>query len=307
MTSRQAAGVAPALRPDILPVLRELGDLKRIHSAGLDGSIATRLFEAGWSAWLNGVSPGCVAYRAMAAGLAATRLGALDWDKLGELGLERPARCEVLEGGIDAVASALDTGLVQRLKTNLSNPLPPPLALPTPITRLRDQPRAGVTGPGRPRIMLQPEENHAEHSFVVALCAGLLAPFYDADPAEAFWHGMVHHLHSAAMPDAGYTGEVLLGHRLDAVIDRARELALAELPDAATAVCRQHLASIADDTTPAARAFHAADVIDRVLEIDHHLRRARVTMGAVLDDYGLVHDGPVKPFHDRVLREVGLP
>ncbi|MGB7371225.1 HD domain-containing protein, partial [Erythrobacter sp.] len=169
------------------------------------------------------------------------------------------------------------------------------------------QPRAGVTGPGRPRRMLQPEENHAEHSFVVALYAGLLAPFYAADPARAFWHGMIHHLHSIAMPDAGFTGEVLLGDRLDAVIDRARELALERLPDMHGATCRDHLNAIADDTTPSARAFHAADVIDRVVEIEHHLKRSEVTMAVVLGDYGLVHDGPVKTFHDRVLAEVGLP
>lgn len=65
-------------------------------------------------------------------------------------------------------------------------------------------------------------------------------------------------------------------------------------------------AEIADDAMPTARAFHAADVIDRVIEIDHHLRAARTTMDEVLGDYGLVHDGPVKTFHDRVLRDVGL-
>ena len=70
-------------------------------------------------------------------------------------------------------------------------------------------------------------------------------------PARAFWHGMIHHLHSAAMPDAGYTGEVLLGDRLDAVIERARELALEQLPDADAHMCRDHLAAIADDSTPA--------------------------------------------------------
>jgi hypothetical protein len=30
-------------------------------------------------------------------------------------------------------------------------------------------------------------------------------------------------------------------------------------------------------------------------------------MGRVLDEMHLVHDGPVKPFHDRVLREMSLP
>ena len=293
--------------PAVLPLLRELGDLKRIRSAGRDGTIATRLFEGAWSAWLAGEASEPVALRAMAQALAAARLGDLDHAKMGELGLSDADRRVAMERAIDEVAGPLDEGLVAQFKAVLDQPLTMASDLPAPIAALRDQPRAGVTGPGKPRVMLQPEENHAEHSFIVALYAGLLAPGYDADPAHAFWHGMIHHLHSAAMPDAGYTGEVLLGDRLDAVIERARELALAELPADVAGTCREHLAAIADDATPSAQAFHAADVIDRVIEIEQHLKRSGVTMGFVLDDYGLVHDGPVKPFHDRVLAEVGLP
>lgn len=299
-----------ALSPGLLPLLRELSDLKRIRSAGQDGTIATRLFEAGWRAWLAGGEAQDIALRIMAQALAATRLGDLDHKKLGELGLEGADRLTVLNRAIDEVAGELDGDLVERLKAQLDNPVASALAhgeLPEAIASLRNQPRAGVTGPGKPRIMLQPEENHAEHSFVVALYAGLLAPFYDADPARAFWHGMIHHLHSAAMPDAGYTGEVLLGDKLDAVIERARALALDRLPEAQADVCRDHLSAIADDATPSARAFHAADVIDRVIEIEQHLKRSAVTMTVVLDDYGLVHDGPVKAFHDTVLTEIGLP
>ncbi len=299
------------LSPAALPLMRELGDLKRIHSASNDGSIATRLFEAGWAAWLGGKERAPIAYRAMAAGLAAARLGDLDHGTLGLLGLSDADRISVLERSIDEVSTILAGDLVQTLKNHLDQPLDRPLdsaaGLPRSIALLRDQPRAGVTGPGRPRIMLQPEENHAEHSFVVALYAGLLAPFYHADPAEAFWHGMIHHLHSAAMPDAGYTGEILLGDRLDDVIERARRIALHDLPDDHAQICQTHLSAIADDATPAARAFHAADVIDRVIEIEQHLKRSAVTMDVVLDDYGLVHDGPVKGFHDQVLAEIGLP
>ena len=298
------------LSPGLLPLLRELGDLKRIRSAARSGSVATRLFEAGWAAWLDGHDAQDVALRLMAQALAATRLGDLDHDKLGELGLDDAERRDVLERAIDEVAGGLDGKLVTQLKAQLDRPLAGSLhagEMPRAIALLRDQPRAGVTGPGRPRIMLQPEENHAEHSFIVALYAGLLAPFYDADPARAFWHGMIHHLHSAAMPDAGYTGEVLLGDRLETVIERARALALEQLPGIQADICRDHLNAIADDAAPDAQAFHAADVIDRVIEIEQHLKRSGVTMAIVLDEYGLVHDGPVKPFHDAVLRQIGLP
>lgn len=296
------------LKPDILPLLRELGDLKRIRSAGRTGSVATRLFEAAWAALLEGEDAGAVAERAMAHGLAATRLGDLDHATLTTLGFAPADAVTVLENAIDEVGGALNPWLVAQLKTRLAEPLAPPTrALPEPLRLLADQPRAGVTGPGRPRIMLQPEENHSEHSYIVALYAGLLAPVYNADPGRAFWHGMIHHLHSAAMPDAGYTGEVLLGDRLDDVIATARRLAIAQLPDAVAGMAREHLNAIADDSSQSARAFHAADVIDRVLEIEQHLKRSRVSMGLVLDDYGLVHDGPVKTFHDQVLSEIGLP
>ncbi len=291
----------------VLPLLRELGDLKRIRSAARDGTVATRLFEAAWSAWLDGGDMDDIALRAMAMGVAAARLGDLDHAKLGELGLSVGERRIVLMRAIDEVASPLARDLVDALHERLDRPLPLARELPRTIGLLKEQPRAGVTGPGRPRIMLQPEESHSEHSFVVALYAGLLASAYDANPAQAFWNGMIHHLHSAAMPDAGYTGEMLLGDKLDDVIDVARSLALADLPSKYADTCRDHLTRIADDQAADAKAFHAADVIDRVLEIEQHLKRGAVTMSMVLDDYGLVHDGPVKSFHDRVLQDIGLP
>ena len=49
------------------------------------------------------------------------------------------------------------------------------------------------------------------------------------------------------------------------------------------------------------------DLIDRVAQIAQHLRAATLTMDTVLGTMELVHDGPVKPFHDHVLAEIGLP
>ena len=129
---------------------------------------------------------------------------------------------------------------------------------------------------------------------------------YDADPTAAFIASMAHHFHNAAMPDSGFSGEVLLGPALDAVIERARETAMAELSLSVAAEVRAALAPIGGDVEPHARAFHVGDVLDRVLEIEQHLRAATVTMDDVLVTYGLVHDGPVKGFHDRILGEVGL-
>ena len=158
----------------------------------------------------------------------------------------------------------------------------------------------------RVRIILQPAESHAEHCLVVAVYGVLLAPRYGADLGTVFLAGLAHHLHNAAMPDSGFTGETLLGPHLEPVMRRATEAALDELaPDLRARIVAAR-AILPDAATPEGRAFHAADVLDRVLEIAQHLRAAGLTMSEVLGEMGLVHDGPVKPFHDAVLAEMGL-
>ena len=46
-------------------------------------------------------------------------------------------------------------------------------------------------------------------------------------------------------------------------------------------------AVLPDDATAEGRAFHAADCIDRVLQIAQHLRAATLTMVTVLDEMEL--------------------
>ncbi len=295
-----------ALTSAHVELFRELCDLKRIHSADRTGSIAARLFAAGWSALLGTGDPRHAMLRTVAAALAAARMGDLDLAKLTALGLDRDEATAILVRAFDEVAGNLDLAFAADLRDALKQGAPATEALPHFVTQLETQPRAGVTAPGRARLMLVPAETHADHSLVVAVVAALVAPSFGGDPTDAFVSGMAHHLHNAAMPDSGYTGEVLLGDRLGHVITTAREQALATLPPALAETMRTAQARIADDATPTARAFHAADVIDRVIEINHHLRAGRTTMDEVLGDYGLVHDGPVKAFHDRVLRDVGL-
>lgn len=293
------------LNPAVLPLFRELGDLKRIRSADREGSIAERLFADAWAALIAGEPAAEVMARTVAAALAAARLGDLDLAKLRALGLGEDAFA-TLERSFDEVASNLDPALAARLRPALAQGAPAPGPVPDFVGRLARQPRAGVTAPGKPRILLQPPENHAEHCLMVAVYAVIAAPGYDADPTPVFLASFAHHFHNAAMPDSGFSGEVLLGDALDAVIERAREMAMTELSEPLATEVRAALAPIGGDATPEARAFHAGDVLDRVLEIEQHLRAATVTMDDVLGEYGLVHDGPVKGFHDRVLRETGL-
>lgn len=289
----------------LLPLLRELGDLKRIHSADAPGSIAERLFHRGWAALASGEEAGVVMRRTTAAALAAARLGDLDRGKLSQLSLDADEVKAVLTRGFDEVTAEVDPSVRDLLRPALADGAPDPGPTPAFVDQLARQPRAGVTCPGRPRLILQPAENHAEHCLMVAIYGVVLSAAYGADPTEVFLAGMAHHLHNAAMPDAGFSGEVLLGDALDRVIARARDAGLAQLDGPIRERVATALAPIADDTTPEARAFHAADVIDRVLEIEQHAR-AVVNMDAVLGDYELVHAGPVKAFHDRVLGEVGL-
>ncbi len=65
--------------PDALKALfGEIGDLKRVRSAGRQGTIATRLFRAAWSELAAGEPVPEVARRITAQALAAARLGDLD-------------------------------------------------------------------------------------------------------------------------------------------------------------------------------------------------------------------------------------
>ncbi len=341
-------GASPAL----VPLLRELGDLKRIRSAGAPGSVAERRFRAAWGALVAGGDPGAVMEAVTASCLAAARLGDLDGPTLRDLGLTDPESVMVLEEALETVctdlailphaevpaaggprsthhassASAIsgarfearprlapqDEGgneaaaLLARLRPALARELPagdpPPF-----VDALARQPRAGVTCPGRPRIVLEPPENHAEHCLVVAVYGVLLSTTYGADPETVFLAGLAHHLHNAAMPDSGFTGEMLLGSHLEPVMARATARALDELPGGLRERVERACAILPDADTPEGRAFHAADVADRVLQIAQHLKAATLTMDVVLGEMALVHDGPVKPFHDAVLAELGLP
>lgn len=296
------------LTPAALPFLRELGDLKRIRSAQGPGSIAERLFALGWAALIRGEAPAAVMAQVVSAALVSARLGDLDLTTLTALGLGADA-VTILERGFDEVTGDLDPVLTQRLRAALGQGRPAPGLMPGFVDKLVRQPRAGVTCPGQPRILLQPPENHAEHCLMVAVYGVLASPWHGADPVPVFLSGMAHHFHNADMPDSGYSGEILLGDRLDQAIATARQACFAELAAIAPAllpVIKAALAPIGGDETPEARAFHVGDVLDRVLEIEQHLRAGTLSMGVVLGDYGLVHDGPVKAFHDRILVDAGL-
>ncbi|WP_375460599.1 hypothetical protein [uncultured Enterovirga sp.] len=295
------------MRAALVPLLREIGDLKRVTSAGRPGSIAERAFRRGWTTLTAGIPAEDVALETTAGCLAATRLGDLDLASLAHLGVSAVEVAAMERAALAEFGNLLSSALADRLAEACGRRASfddqgPDVSF---VARLAAQPRAGATCPGKPRIVLGPAENHAEHCAIVAVYAVLLAE-PEADLGTVFLASLAHHLHNAAMPDAGFTGEMLLGQHLEPVIERATEQALAELPTDLRGRVVAARTVLRDADTPEGRAFHAGDVLDRVLEIEQHLARSRVTMDDILGDMALVHDGPVKSFHDRVLAEMGL-
>ena len=108
------------------------------------------------------------------------------------------------------------------------------------------------------------------------------------------------------MPDSGFTGEVLLGPHLQTVMAHFIDVCLRQLGPALRAEVERARAILPDAATPEGRAFHAADVLDRVLQLNQYSRAATLTPERMLGEMELVHAGPVKAFQDDVLRRAGL-
>ena len=289
-----------------IPLAIELCDLKRVRDASSPDSLAARMFRTAWGALRTGQPFHHVAAIATANAIAAVRLGGIDAAILIQAGLSHLEAVEVLRRSFDEVATPVAPSLQATLRRELGHDLSPGQA-PAFAESLIRQPRAGATCPGKPRIVLEPPENHGDHCFVVAVLAYALAPRYAADPATAFLAGMAHHLHNAALPDSGFAGEILLGDHLTPIIARLFARELATLPAPLRTDTETALAHIPDASTPIGQAFHAADVIDRVLQMRHFDQVAAFTVDQALDDMDLVHAGPTQAFHHAVLLEAALP
>jgi 5'-deoxynucleotidase YfbR-like HD superfamily hydrolase len=296
-----------APHPGMRALLVELNDLKRITSAAHQGSIATRLFFDAWTAILDGHPAAEVGLEITARALAAARLGDIDQAVLTDAGLSRGEADGVLQRAITAIGGPLDPALAQSLKEALSAGHRLIAAeLPPFVGRLARQPRAGITCPGRPRILLEPPENHADHCLMVAAYGVLLAPDYRAEPGVIFLAALAHHLHNAALPDSGFTGEMLVEPHLNAVVARFTRAALDELPPAIRAQVEAARAILPGTDTAEGEAFHAADALDRVLQVDQYRRAGALSMTQVLGEMELVHAGPVKTHQDAVVRQFGF-
>ena len=318
------ADPTPAELAALRPLLTEMNDLKRVRTALSDpaGTVAADSFRGAWATLLEGHDPAAVAYSEAAAAVAAARLAGIDARVLSDAGLSDADAADVLRRSIAqwedvlpaplpaALAAAAadlplaDAATAERLEELYAADDPPAFA--DVLDRLADAPRAGATRPGSARLILTPEESHADHCYLVAVYAVLLAPLYEADAATAFLAALSHHFHNAFLPDAGFTGEELLGGHLGPVTETFTERCLAELPGTLADEVREARACLPDATTPEGRCFHAADVLDRVLQMNYFDRAAQFTTKQALVDLDLVHPGPVQDFHLEVLRGAGL-
>jgi len=297
----QAASLA-----GFVPLAAELGDLKRVGDASSPDSLASRLFRRAWGAMAAGQDLREVALFTTATTVAAARLGGIDRTVLLVAGLTSAEATAILVRSFNEVAGPIDPTLADQLRDHLEGAFRPGPA-PAFAEALIRQPRAGATCPGKPRIILEPPEGHGDHCLVVAVLGTILAPRFGADPATAFLAGMAHHLHNAHLPDSGFAGELLLDPHLGSIMQTLFARELATLPGPLSTATAAALATIPDASTPSGQAFHAADVIDRVLQMRHYDQVARFTVDQALDDMNLVHAGPTQSFHKAVLQDANLP
>jgi 5'-deoxynucleotidase YfbR-like HD superfamily hydrolase len=271
-------------------LLAELVDLKRVRHQGT--SVAARGFARAWALVAGGADPEAIACRELGLALAATRLGAIDAAVLADGGLSTRAALDVVR------RAAAGAGAPPDVLEAMGDAEPAGARVPPFVAALAGAPRAGVTAPGRPRYVLEPAESHAEHCWTVAVLGALLAE--PGDRATPFLCGLAHHLHNAWLPDAGFAGETALGEHLGPVMARFTQRALGQLPEPGPV--QEALRCVGTDATPAARAFNAADVLDRILELRFHARAAAFDLDVAVHEYEVVHDGPLQAFGMEVLR-----
>lgn len=291
-----------------LGFLREINDVKRLYARNLRSYSYASLVFFGATKVLHTDEP-LQADVWCAAIVSAARLGAITSNVLRDIGIDQFDRIVILKDSI----------LVQQ---HLSNSLSDSLTVACNsldqicvdeiesssdwVTRLAVSPRAGATCPGKPRIALEPAEMHSDHSVMVAAYAFLLADTFGANREDAWLIGLCHHLHNAYLPDAGFTGEMLLGDHLARVINSLRSRALGKF----STYYRDRISYLFDEIndlgSPLARAFHAADTIDRVVQMEHYERSAQFRVAKALEEFNLVHAGAAQEFQHDLLKSIGI-
>ena len=245
--------------------------------------------------------------------VVATRLAGIDAEALHAHGLNARDVAKLMVAALDDLGDAVPEALREPLRAAVAAPALPSdsTALPAFVDRLLRQPRAGATHPGKPRRILEPAESHGDHCLTVAVYAVLLTPRFGGDPAAAFLTGLAHHLFNGSLPDAGFNGDVVMRNAgvLDRVVQAAFDHAYAELDARSPALMARVRAALAftrQTDAPESRCFHAADVFDRVLEMDWFARSAAFTLADAVEGLDIVHVAPEQAFQRAALTEAGI-
>ena len=303
-------------------LLAELEDLKRQQPAHYRRSIASTLFVESWKRLLRGEDVRSVAMRITAQALINVLLPGCDAHFLQQADLSRSDATQMFQQSLrGSIHGRIDPDLYEQLSSYIPGLVDEYFDESAGRVGLLDesfserawfvevlcrQPRAGATKPGTPRLLLIPPEMHSDHCLVTAVFAVLLSPSFCASPEKPFMAGLSHHLHNAVLPDCGFAGEMLLEPWLAGIMRRACTRALAGLPPDLVHTVQEGLATHEAIETAEGRAASAADVIDRVLDVQWRTRAANVKDEDILSELELVHAGPLKQFQTELLAEAGL-
>lgn len=294
-----------------VPLLREIGNLKRIRAAESEVSLAAQMFERAWGRINGGENVKSVAVSTVAEAIIAANLGAISTEVLRRANLSDNEIETILLRAFDRFANVLDekfaVELCARIKREVAeNFTANDYETAKFVEKLKRQPRSGATKTGAAKRIFDQPENHAEHCLAVAVGGAILADFYQADFATVFLTGLIHHFHNAELPDSGFAGEELLGEFLPQVFREFRSNCLREVPENLHEEIWHLFAEIKTANAANARAFHAADVFDRVLQMRHHAEANEFTLSYAMEEMELVHAGAVQKFHYDALRGGGL-
>ena len=296
---------------DLIPLCREIGNLKRIRAAESSDSLAARMFERAWEKINDGEAVRSVAVAIVAEAVCTANLGAIDAQVLRRAALSDDEIETILIHAFNSVAAPIDENFCVELRGRIRNlahesesqKRHSPLRF---VENLKNQPRSGATKTGAPKRIFDQPENHAEHCLAVAVIGALLAGRFAAMPETVFLIALIHHFHNAYLPDSGFAGEEALSEFLPRVFDSFRRECLREVPENLHETIWTQFEAIEAADTPEAKAFHAADVFDRVLQMLHHAETNEFTLRYAMEEAELVHAGAVRDFHYDALRRAKL-
>ena len=295
---------------ELTPLLRQMNGLKRVRDPWAQlASLADRIFIRGWERMTAGEAVEDVALAETAQAVAAVTLSALDARVMEAHDATPDEASAVTQAAVERVGGGIDAGLRQRLFEAAARPVPRmTLHFPGYVEALINQPRAGATHPTRPRLFLEPAESHGDHCGITAVYAVLLSPHFGADAGTVFTIGLAHHLFNASLPDVGFAGDRLLSRfsLAEKVTAAAFEKAYAQINEPLRSHVRKALTHTLRTDTPQAKTFHAADVLDRVLEMAWHAESAGFELATAMGEMNVVHEAAEQALQRRVLESAGV-